>query len=57
MTLYGEFMAVVPAKKQPFVVQLAKERNLPPKVIVGQLLEQAISWNEIPGHHEDFRQG
>lgn len=47
MTLYGDFMAVVPSKRQAFITQIAKQRNLPARVLVEQLLEQAINWLEV----------
>lgn len=52
MTLYGDFMATVPAALQPLVKRLAQEQNKSTKKIVSELLETAIKRSGTIG--EDY---
>lgn len=43
LTLYGDFMGIVPPEKQEFIVKLAKELNVSTKDIVQDFLDNAVS--------------
>jgi transcriptional regulator with XRE-family HTH domain len=43
MTLYGDYMALVPHEQQPIIKQLAEKGNLSTKTFVQRILDQSIA--------------